>query len=210
MEDLFLSYWTILAVFFNRLLQSHSLLTAESRINGLSRFEQLMMNNSFPIPPNTQHHFPWRQYGLCNRLWSFSGLRPRSFSYIIVVRDPFFTGRNHSFQKLLDFVLFSSDSQMETRSIKFFTLNSRGTQVSRFFWYSVLCEWFKTVLWSMFSSIAMSQDEICRATSIFLRISSTFSTIGRPGRGSSLTSKFQEQKRANQFWHWRSVKYSSP
>ena len=92
--------------FFNRLLQSHWLLTVESRINGLARFEQLMMNNSFPSPPNTQHHLPWRQYGLCNRLWSFSELRPRSFSYIIVVRDPLFITRNHSFQKWLDFVLF--------------------------------------------------------------------------------------------------------
>ena len=42
------------------------------------------MNNSFPIPPNTQHYLPWRQYELCNRLWSFSGLWPRSFSHNIV------------------------------------------------------------------------------------------------------------------------------
>ena len=96
---------------------------------------------------------------------------------------------------------FSSDSQMETRSIKFFTVNSRGTQVSSFFWYPVLCKRFKTVLWSTCSSVAMSQDEICRSTSIFLRISSNFSTIGRPERSLSLTSKFPERKRANQFWH---------
>ena len=102
---------------------------------------------------------------------------------------------------------FSSNPQMETRSIKFFTVNSCGTQVSSFFLYPVLWKWFKTVLWSIFSSVAMSQDEICRYTSIFLRISSTFSTIGRPGWGSSLTSKFSERKRANQFWHWRSLKH---
>ena len=53
---------------------------------------------------------------------------------------------------------FSSDSQMETRSIKFFTVNSSGTQVSSFFWYPVLCKWFKIVLWSMFSSVAMSRN----------------------------------------------------
>ena len=96
---------------------------------------------------------------------------------------------------------FSSDSQMETRSIKFFIVNSCGTQVSSFFWYPILCKWFKTVLWAIFSSVPMSRDEICRSTSIFLRISSTFSTIGRPGRGSSLISKVPERKRANQFWH---------
>ena len=36
------------------------------------------------------HHLPWRQYGLCNRLSSFSGLRPPSFTHIIDVRDPLF------------------------------------------------------------------------------------------------------------------------
>ena len=92
---------------------------------------------------------------------------------------------------------FSSDSQMKTRFIKFFTVNSCGTQVSTIFWYPVLCKWFKTVLWSMFSSVEMSRNEIYRSTSILLRISSTFSTISRPGRGSSLTSKFPERKRAN-------------
>ena len=64
---------------------------------------------------------------------------------------------------------FSRDSQMETRPMKFFTGNSCGTQLSSFFWYPVLCKWFKTVLWSMFGSVAMSQDKICRSTSI-LRI----------------------------------------
>ena len=64
---------------------------------------------------------------------------------------------------------FSSDSQMETPSIQFFTDNSCGIQVSSFFLYPVLCKWFKTILWSMFSSIAMSRDQICRSTSIFLK-----------------------------------------
>ena len=35
--------------------------------------------------------------------------------------------------------------------------------------YPVLCKWFKTVLWSMFSSIAMSRDEICWSPSICLK-----------------------------------------
>ena len=72
------------------------------------------------------------------------------FSSLVIIR---FKNGSISFR-------FGSDSQMETRSIKFFTVNSRGTQVSSFFWYPVLCKWFKTVLWSMFSSVAMSRDEI--------------------------------------------------
>ena len=64
---------------------------------------------------------------------------------------------------------FSSDSQMKTRSIKFFTVNSCGTQVSSFFWYPVLCQCFKTVLWSMFGTATMLRDEICRSTSIFFK-----------------------------------------
>ena len=64
---------------------------------------------------------------------------------------------------------FSSDSQMEIRSIKFFTVISCGTEVSSFFCYPVLLKWFKTVLWSMFNSVAMSRDEICRSTLIFFK-----------------------------------------
>ena len=145
------------------------------------------MNNSFPILPNTQHHLPRRQYGLCNLCEaspSFDHDLFRTllsyvihFSSLVIIR---FKNGSTSFR-------FSSDSQMETQSNKFFTVNSCGTQVSNFFWYPVLCKWFQTVLWSMFSSVVMSRDEICRSTSIFLRISSTFSTISRPGRGSSLS-----------------------
>ena len=39
---------------------------------------------------------------------------------------------------------FSSDSRMETRSIKLFTVNSCGTQASSFFWFPVLCIWLAT------------------------------------------------------------------
>ena len=81
------------------------------------------------------------------------------FSSLVIIR---FKNGSISFR-------FSSESQMETRFIKFFTVNSCGTQVSRFFWYPILCKWFKTVLWSMFSSVAMSRDEISRYTSIFLK-----------------------------------------
>ena len=38
----------------------------------------------------------------------------------------------------------------------------------------------------------------------------TSASVGHPERGASLRSKFQEHKRANQFWHWCSVNDSSP
>ena len=72
---------------------------------------------------------------------------------------------------------FSSDWQIETRSIKFSTANSRGTQVSSFFWYPVLCKWFKTVLWSMFSSAAMSRDKIRLSNSIFIEFHRLFQRL---------------------------------
>ena len=144
----------------------------------MARFEQLMMNNSFPIPPNTQHHLPWRQYGLCNRLWSFSGLRPRSFSHIIVIRDPLFIARNHSFQRWLDFVSFQH--QRFTNGPLNFSLLIRacGIQVSSFLWYPVLCKWFRTVLWSTFSSpggkISTTYYAISTTNYIFLEQSMQF------------------------------------
>ena len=142
-----------------------------------------MMNNSFPIPPNTQHHLLGVNTGFATICEAYPGfdhdLFRKLLSYVIHFSSPVIIRLKNG---LISF-RFNSDSQMETRSIKFFTVNSCGTQVSSFFWYPVLCKWFKTVLWSMFSFVAMSRDEICRATSIFLRISSTFSTIGRPGQG---------------------------
>ena len=47
-------------------------------------------------------------------------------------------------------------------------VNSCGTHGSTWlFLVSSLCKWFKNVLWWIFSSVAMSRDEICRCTSIF-------------------------------------------
>ena len=34
---------------------------------------------------------------------------------------------------------------------------------------------------------------------------SSSTSVGRPERGASLKSKSPERKRADQFWHWRSV-----
>lgn len=61
------------------------------------------------------------------------------------------------------------------------------------FWYPILCKFFKTVFWSMFSSEVMSREAICQPTSIFFTCHRLFSTISRKGRGSTLTSKFPEQ-----------------
>jgi len=107
-----LSYWLILVAFSRFLGVIFLVVDSRSRINRLTGRQQLIVNNSFPIPSHThthththtQHHFCWRQSWLCHRLQSFTLLRPRSFSYIIV--DPFFITRNEPFQKLFDFVPF--------------------------------------------------------------------------------------------------------
>jgi len=66
--------------------------------------------------------------------------------------------------------------------------------VSSFVW-----KWFKIVLWSMPNSLAISTVLTCLSRSIFTMISSDFSVIDRPERGSFFTSKFPARKRANHF-----------
>ena len=165
-----------------------------------------MMKKSFPIPPNT--HLPWRQYGLCDRSEASPGFDPDLFrtllSYVIPFSSPViirFKNGSISFR-------FSSGSHMETRSIKIFTVNLCETQVSSFFWYPVLCKWSKLFYGRCLVPWKCREMKYVGLPRFFKKISSTFSTIGRPGRGSSLI--FPEQKRANQFWHWRSLKHSLP
>lgn len=67
------------------------------------------------------------------------------------------------------------------------------------FVYPAFFKWFNTIFWSIFSSSAMVRVLIWGSSWIFLKISSKFSSWGRPERGSSLTSKWPERKRAHQW-----------
>ena len=57
----------------------------------------------------------------------------------------------------------------------------------------------------MLSFSAISYVVLRRLLSIITFIFSSSPSVGRPERGSSFMSKSPERKRANQFWHWRSV-----
>ena len=57
----------------------------------------------------------------------------------------------------------------------------------------------------MLSFSAISRVVLRWLFSIIAFILSPPTSVGRPERGASLRSKSPEQKRANQFWHWRSV-----
>ena len=62
------------------------------------------MDDSLPIPPNTQKNLPGRQSRFGHRLGSLTAFRPRPFELHVVVTDPFFIASHHPLQKRVDFV----------------------------------------------------------------------------------------------------------
>ena len=96
-------FWPLMV---NRLLQTVELRTVENRIEGLAIVQQLIVDDSFPIPPNTQQNLPGRQSGLGDGLGRLTALRPRSFPLDVVVRDPLFITSHHPLQKWVEFVPF--------------------------------------------------------------------------------------------------------
>ena len=62
------------------------------------------MDDSLPIPPNTQKNLPGRQSRLAHRLGSLTAFRPRPFALHVVVSDPFFIASHYPLQKRVDFV----------------------------------------------------------------------------------------------------------
>jgi len=129
-------------------------LTVEVRINHLTGRQQLVASDSFPIPlhthTHTKHHFSWRQsFGWLYHLRSFT-LFQRSFSYIIVVRDPFFIIRE-PFQKQFDFVL-TMIRRWKFDPLNFSLLNHVASK-HRVFFYSAFSKCFKIVVYVFLSDI---------------------------------------------------------
>ena len=92
--------------YFDWLLQSQQLLTAKCRINCSTRLEQLIVDDSYPIPSKTQHNLSRRQSWHCGEMLSYTMLAPLSFSHIIVEVDPLFVSSYHSLQKCFVFISF--------------------------------------------------------------------------------------------------------
>ncbi|XP_034486056.1 uncharacterized protein LOC117790629 [Drosophila innubila] len=85
-------------------IQAVQLLAVQVRIERLAIGEQLIVNDSLPIPRNTQKNLPCRQTKLGHRLGSFTAFRPRPFALNVVVSDPLFIASHHPLQKRVDFV----------------------------------------------------------------------------------------------------------
>jgi len=93
--------WPLLGDYF---LQTVQLLTVQVRIKSLAVGEQLIVDDSLPIPPNTQQNLPGHQSWLGHRLRRLTAIRPRSFSLDVVVSDPLFIISHYLLQKWVDFV----------------------------------------------------------------------------------------------------------
>ena len=78
----------------------------DSRIDSLVPWEQLKINNTFEIPPNTQHNLLLMNIGFWCRLCRFISLPPWSFSNDVIVNNPFFIARYDSLRFRFRFVSF--------------------------------------------------------------------------------------------------------
>jgi len=85
-------------------LQTVQLLTVQIRIKSLAIEEQLIVDDSLPIPPNTQQNFLGRQSWIGHRLRRLIAIRLRPFSLDVVVSDPLFITSHYPLQKWIDFV----------------------------------------------------------------------------------------------------------
>jgi len=99
----FLSYWPTLAA-SGRLLSSDDPIVDSTDPKSLAVGEQLIVDDSLPIPPNTQQNLPDRQSWLGHRLRRLTTIRP--FSLDVVVSDPLFITNplHYPLQKWIDFV----------------------------------------------------------------------------------------------------------
>lgn len=144
--------WPILDAFFQLLA---SIVLTDSINQCFAGRKQFVIYNSLPISPDTHYTFTWHllwcQPVFCNSLRSVLLLRPFFAQYR---RTWFIFHRPQSIFSEIGSISFRffSDSQMETRSIKFFSVTC-GTQASSFLMYSAFCKWFRTIFWSTFRSI---------------------------------------------------------
>ena len=82
---------------FRRVLLSVGLIGSSTFWNCLVFQKELIIEDSLPIPPYTQHHLLWMKTGLWCGWWWFISLAPRSLPFHIVVQYPLFIARNNLF-----------------------------------------------------------------------------------------------------------------
>ena len=155
------------ALLLNCFLSFGQLLIVKYRIDRLTRFQNIIVDNSLPIPPYTQHHLTGRQSGLCSRLCHFTTLQPRSFAFNVLVFYPFFIARYYSLKNGSISLRFNNVSQISIRLIKFRSVNSNFQMTPNCL--IVHAQRIIDVLTACSRSIAIS-----------CKISSAFSVKGRP------------------------------
>ena len=91
---------------FHQVLHSVGLIGSSTCWNCLVFQKELIIEDSLPIPPYTQHHLLWMKTGLWCGWWWFISLAPRSLLFHIIVQYPLFITRHNLFQKWSVFITF--------------------------------------------------------------------------------------------------------
>ena len=108
-------------------IQAVQLLPVQVRIERLAIGEQPILDDSLPIPPNSQKNLPGRQSRLGHHLGSLTAFRRRPFAVHVVVSAPFFIASHHPLQKWVDFVAI----RMHPYGQKCFFASSRVAPIQR-------------------------------------------------------------------------------
>ena len=80
-------------------LQFAQLATVDVRIDGLVGWQQLVIHDTLPIPPDTEHNLFRVESILRRRCWWFPGLGSGPLAHHVVVDDPFLVASDQPLQK---------------------------------------------------------------------------------------------------------------
>ena len=125
-------------------IQAVQLLAVQVRIERLAIGEQLIVDDSLPIPRHTQQNLPGRPSRFGHRLGSLTAFRPQPFAFHVVVGDPFFIVSHHPLQKRADLVALQTLFACIPATM-FFCVKSCGTHPSSFFLNPIFFKWFIAV-----------------------------------------------------------------
>ena len=93
--------------------------------------KELIIEDSLPILPYTQHHLLWMKTSVWCGWWWFISLALRSLMFNIIVQYPLFITHQICFKNGTFSLCLSRESHAEIQSRRFISLNLCGTQTSK-------------------------------------------------------------------------------
>ena len=140
------------------------LLTVNFQTDALVRFQKSVMDNINCRPPDSHHNLQFMQFWFWKMFRCFVKMKPLSWSFMIVVKDPFFIKSHNAIKKWINWVplkqhqthLKKSRSLTFTNLSSFFTsliflrrsilLKCRHPLPETFLWHFLFNKWFQILI----------------------------------------------------------------